>query len=202
MSLTIDSSSKVSGLASGLETESIVEGLMSSYQTKLDKQNQNTTKLEWTAAAYREINTLIKNFRSKYMSVLSDKNMMSGSSYSALSVSMMTSTSAVSVTAASSAVTGTYTINSITQLAAAAKATSTGAFTGASYSSSTTLSELSLANAISFDENGELSFSINGKAFTFTDVACHAKREKLTYKTQKSTPLLPNYSNIDVLSTI
>ncbi len=168
MSLTIDNSSRVSGLASGLETDTIVEGLISTYQTKVDKQAQNTTKLEWKADAYREINSLIKNFRSKYLSVLSDKNMMSGSSYGDLSVSMLTATSAVSVTAASSAVTGTYTIDSITQLAAAATTSSASVFTGASYSSGTALSALSLANAFTFGENDELSFSINNVTFTFS----------------------------------
>lgn len=178
MSLTIDNSSKLSGLASGLETDTIVVGLMSVYQTKLDKQARKTTRLEWTADAYREINTLIKNFRSQYLSVLSEKNMLSGSSYGDMRISMLSATSAVSVTASSSAVSGTMTIDSITQLAAAAKASSTGVFTGTSYSSDTTLSALSLSHAFSFDGNGELSFSINGEPFTFTESTTIAEMMK------------------------
>ncbi len=168
MSLTIDSSNRVSGLASGLDTETIVSGLMSSYQSRLDKLTQSTTKMQWKADSYREINTLIKNFRSKYLSALSDTNMLSGNSYNRMAASMLTSTSAVSVTASSSAVAGTMTINSISQLAAAAKASSADVFTGTSYSSDTTLESLSLTNKFTFDENNALSFSINGKTFTFT----------------------------------
>jgi len=168
MSLTIDSSSRITGLASGLETDSIVEGLMATYQTRLDKQTQKTTKLEWTADAYREINTLIKNFRSKYLSVLSDTNLMSESAYGNYSVSMASTVSAVSVSASSSAAAGTYTIDSITQLAEAAQQSSSNVFTGTKYLSDTTLGSLELTNKFEFGENGELSFSINDKTFSFT----------------------------------
>jgi Flagellar capping protein len=168
MSLTIDNSSRLSGLASGLETDTIVEGLMASYRTKLDKQSQLTTKMEWTAEAYRGINTLIKNFREKYLSVLSSTNMMSNSAYGSLKATMLTATSAASVTVSSAASEGSYTINSVTKLAAAATQSGLNAFTGTSYTSDTTLAGLSLANAFTFDENDELSFSINDKTFTFT----------------------------------
>ena len=169
MSLSIDTSNRITGLASGLETDSIVEGLLSSYQAKLDRQTQETTKLEWTSDAYREINTLIKNFRSKHLSVLSETNMMSGSSYSLFSANMLTETTAVSVSASSSASACAMTINKISQLAEAAKPNSTYAFTGETYSSDTTLGELDLANAFTFDGSGKLSFSINGETFTFSE---------------------------------
>ena len=45
MSLTINSSNRITGLASGLETDTIIEGLMSKYQAKLDKQAQKTQSL-------------------------------------------------------------------------------------------------------------------------------------------------------------
>ncbi len=168
MSLTIDTSNRITGLSSGLETETIVEGLMSSYQTKLDKHTQKTTKLEWTADAYREINTLIKNFRSSYLSALSETNMMTGSAYSKFYASIQTDTDAVSISASASAKACTMTIDSITQLAEAASISSTGVFTGEVYKSGTALKDLELANALTFDENGALSFSINGETFSFT----------------------------------
>ena len=168
MSFTIDTSNRISGFASGLETEEIIKGMMSTYQARLDKQTQQTTRFEWKADAYREINTLVKNFREKYFSVLSDSNMMSGSSYRSMTVNYTDPTSAVSISAAATAVAGTYTINSITQLASAPKVSSTGVFTGESYSSEATLAAFELANPFTFDVGGELSFSINGETFTFT----------------------------------
>lgn len=167
MSLTINNSTRISGLASGLETDTIVEGLLAQYQQKLDRQSQKTTKLEWTAEAYRGINTLIKNFREQYLSALSATNMMTGTAYSDFKVNMLTENGAVSITASPYAVAGEYTIESIDQLAAAASIESREVFTGAKYDSETTLSKLELANKFEFDENGELSFSVNGKTFTF-----------------------------------
>ncbi|MGI6192248.1 MAG: flagellar filament capping protein FliD [Christensenellales bacterium] len=177
MALTINNSNKITGLASGLETDTIIEGLMKQYQLKVDKQAQKTIKLEWTADAYREINNLIKNFRSEYLSVLSSNNMMTTSAYSNFTVSMLTTNGAVSVSASSSAVAGEYTIQSIDQLATAAAVESREVFVGAKYDSETKLSELQLENMLQFEEveneDGEiekvLSFSINGKTFTFNE---------------------------------
>ena len=168
MSLTIDTSSRLTGLSSGLETDTIVEGLLSSYQAKLDKQAQQTTKLEWTAGAYREVNSLMKNFRSQYLSVLSETNMMTAGAYSQYYASIQTETNAVTISASSSANACTMTINSISQLADAAKVSSTNMFTGETYKSDTTLGELQLANAFTFDGDGKLSFSINDETFSFT----------------------------------
>ncbi len=163
------SSLRISGLSSGIDTESVVKSMLTSMQLKVDKQNQTTTKLEWKADALREINTMIKSFRESNMSVLnSSNNMMSPSTYNAFSVAMLTSTSAVTVSAGSSANAGNMTINSITQLATSAAVKSSGAFAGDSMNTSTTLADLELTNALEF-EDGEISFSINGKTFTFTE---------------------------------
>ncbi len=167
MSLTINNSTRISGLASGLETDTIVEGLLAQYQQKLDKQSQTTTKLEWTAEAYRGVNTLIKNFREQYLSALSSTNMMTGAAYSDFKVNMLTANGAVSIAASPYAIAGEYTIESIEQLAAAANIESKEVFAGVKYSGETTLAGLELANKFEFDENGEISFSINEKTFTF-----------------------------------
>ena len=94
--------------------------------------------------------------------------MLSSSIYNAFSVSMLTSTSAVTVSAASTASTGQMTINSITQLAASATTKSTNAFSGTSMNTSTTLADLELTNALEF-EDGKISFSINNVDFSFTE---------------------------------
>ena len=160
---------RVSGLSSGIDTESVVKSMLTSMQLKVDRQNQTTTKLGWKADALREINSMIKSFRESNMSVLnSSNNMMSPSTYNAFSVAMLTSTSAVTVSAGSSASAGSMTINNITQLATSAAVKSSGAFTGASMNTSTKLADLELKNALEF-EDGEISFSINGETFTFTE---------------------------------
>lgn len=166
MSFNVDSSNRISGFASGLDTDEIIRKAMSSYQAKLDKQNQQTTRLEWKADAYREINTLIKNFREKYMSMLSDAKMLSSTAYRNMTVDIADSVSAVSISASSSAVAGTYTIDEITELATAPKVESQYAFTGDKYLSDTALKDLELQNSFQF-VNDEISFKINNETFTF-----------------------------------
>ena len=162
MSFSINSSNRVTGFASGLETEEIIKGMMTIYQAKLDKQTQQTTKLEWKADAYREINTLIKNFREKYLSMLSDAKMMSSASYRSMKVSVPDSVDAVSISASSSAVAGTYTINEITELATAPKVSSSDVFAGDKYLSDTTLENLELQNKFQFVDD-KISFKINNQ---------------------------------------
>ena len=157
---------KISGMVSGLDTDTIIKGLLSSYQTKIDKLGQSITKDEWTQDAYREVNTLLKNFRTKYMSVLSGSNMMSSTAYEVYKATVITGGNAVTVTAGSGASPSTFTIDSVSQLAAAAAAGSADALTG-TYDKNTKLSELSLANPLEFDEEGKITFSINGTDFSF-----------------------------------
>mgnify|MGYP000043031930 FL=1 len=46
---------RISGLTSGFDTESMIKQLMSSYQTKIDKQNQKLQKLSWQQSAYQDV---------------------------------------------------------------------------------------------------------------------------------------------------
>ena len=69
---------RLSGLSSGLDTEALVEGMMTTEQTRINKQEQLITRLEWKTEAYRDINTKIKNFREQYLSVINaGSNMLS-----------------------------------------------------------------------------------------------------------------------------
>ncbi len=177
---------RLTGLTSGLDTESIVKSLLEIDQLKVNKQQKLITKLEWQGEAYRSVNLQLKNFREKYMSVLSSDNMYTKSAYNLFNATLTTDTSAVKVTAGSSAIAGAYTINSIDQLATAATVSSGAVKMGGDVSLNTKLSEL---HGIEFHEeeipgevgeDGEigesttvrsLSFSINGEEFTFSDSA-------------------------------
>jgi len=160
---------RLSGLSSGIDTDAVVKAMLATEQARIDKQSKATTRLEWKADALREINTLIKNFRSANLSVLSPaSNMLSASAYNIYTATLLTPTSAVSISAGSSAVAGKVTINSITQLAASAKVSSTDVFTGETINTSTRLEDLALVNPLLFDDDGNISFSINGKDFIFS----------------------------------
>lgn len=155
---------RLTGMSSGLDTDSIVKSLLEVDQLKVDKQFKLKAKLEWTGDAYRAVNTKIKNFRTQYMSVLnSASNMFSASTYKAYSVNMQTSTNAVSITAGSTATEGAMTINKITQLAEPPKIT--GQCLSTSGTSATLLEAL---GEDAFGTDGNTSFSLNGEEFTFS----------------------------------
>jgi flagellar hook-associated protein 2 len=161
----------ISGLNTGLDTDSIVKALLIADQTKIDSQAKKKQKLEWKLEAYREIKTELKAFTQKYMSVLSADNLWSTAAIKVYRVALSgTSASAVSISAGANAQTGTMTIDSITSLAEAAHISgSTGAATGEGLSGyNVALKDLALTTPLVFDE-GNISFSINGKEFTFSE---------------------------------
>ena len=73
--------SYVSGLASGMDTESIVKSLLMGTQTKIDKQSGLKQQLEWKQDIYRDLITKINTFSDKYFSYYGsgDTNLMSQS---------------------------------------------------------------------------------------------------------------------------
>ena len=116
---------RITGINSGLDTQAIVTGLIEADQFKVDKQAKLATKLEWKGDAYREVNRMLRNFREQYMSVLNPStNMFSKAAYKIFNVNMLTETSAVSISASSTASEGKLRINNISQLAESAKTAS------------------------------------------------------------------------------
>ena len=72
-----NSSKVISGLASGLDTEGMIEGLVQSYQNKITSLSQKATKVEWKQDAYRSIIAKMNSFTSKYTSFSSSTNLSS-----------------------------------------------------------------------------------------------------------------------------
>ena len=116
-----------SGLASGVDTESMVEQLLSGTQSKIDKQEAMKKQLEWKQEIYRDIISQINSFHDKFFSYSSTSNLMSESFFSAMSA--ITSSSAFKATATSAATAGTSTME-VRRLATKASLTSGGAVSG------------------------------------------------------------------------
>ena len=79
VSSLMNSANMISGLASGLDTESMIESLVQSYQTKINTLGQKVTKTEWKQDAYRSIIAKMVGFSSKYTSYTSGTNLLSSS---------------------------------------------------------------------------------------------------------------------------
>ncbi len=123
---------RITGLNSGLDTESIISALVSSYNYKTNKYKKAQTKLSWKQDAWKSLNTKIYSL---YTSV---GNYRYSSAYNLKSAASSDSTK-VSVTASSSAVNGSYSVQ-VTSLAKAGYLT--GGKLASGTSTSTTLAEL------------------------------------------------------------
>lgn len=114
---------RLGGITSGFDTEAMVTQLLSSYQTRIDKQNQKITKLSWQQSAYQDITKKITEFKNTYFDILKrDTYLMSPSTFNKFKADVTASSNAdaagltVSTTSNSSA--GSYKI----KLSQAAKA--------------------------------------------------------------------------------
>ncbi len=117
---------RLSGLSSGFDTESMIKQLMSSYQTKIDKQNQKLQKLSWQQAGYQDITKKITEFKNKYFDVLKrDTYLMSASTFnkftSGVTATNGADTSGLSVSTTSNSAAGSYKVR-LNQRASAARA--------------------------------------------------------------------------------
>jgi flagellar hook-associated protein 2 len=114
---------RLTGMASGLDTESMIKQLMKAEQYKVDRVKQEKQVLQWKRNDYRNMTNILKGFSDSFMNVLSSSDMRSANSYKAFTVNSSNS-AVVSATANADAVGGTHEV-AVTQLAKAAYAVGT-----------------------------------------------------------------------------
>lgn len=61
---------RLSGLMSGMDTESIIEQLVEARRTKVDTAKKAQTKLSWKQDAWKELNTKIKSLQTKHAGIM------------------------------------------------------------------------------------------------------------------------------------
>lgn len=123
---------RLSGINSGLDTDAIVKELVSAYSLKTEKYEKQQTKLEWKQDAWKSLNTKIYGL---YTNI---SNLRFESAYNLKKTTLSDSTKAT-VTAESSAVTGTQKLNVI-QTAQASYLT--GGYIGKDVTASSTMKDL------------------------------------------------------------
>ena len=113
----------ISGLASGMDTEAMIEGMVQGYQQKIKQLGQDRTILQWQQSAYQSISDKLVEFSRKYMSYNSPAtNLFSASFFNNAILTSANGTYAdlVSATGKSSS---TIVLNAVAQLAEAARYT-------------------------------------------------------------------------------
>lgn len=108
---------RISGMASGIDTDSVVKAMVSNYQTKIDKENQAKQILQWKQDGYRDIIKGIKSLQD-YFNPTSSKYILGGSAMN-INTAASSDASKASATASSTAQVGTYvvTTNNLAQQA-------------------------------------------------------------------------------------
>ncbi|MDD6193862.1 MAG: flagellar filament capping protein FliD [Lachnospiraceae bacterium] len=115
---------RMSGMVSGIDTEAIVQAMVSTHVAKKEKYQKAQTKLEWKQEAYKAINTKVNSLYNKISSL------RFSSAYNLKKTTVSDPTKAT-ITASGTAINGTQTLQ-ITQLA------KSGYLTGGTLASGTT----------------------------------------------------------------
>lgn len=169
---------RFTGLASGLDTESIVQSMVMPYKMKVDTKWQQQKLMEMQKDAWRDMNKQIFNFHDKYIG-----KMRLESTFNKKSISV-SNPNAITIDKNSNLPTGTHKIDSITQLAEGASVKTISI----SKKSSDKLVDLGIEFEKDPDNEGKYlnkKIQINGKEVT---VSQSDTIGSLTKKMQQATP--------------
>ncbi len=165
---------RLTGMMSGMDTESIIQQLVSAKKTKVDTTKKAQTKLSWKQDAWKDLNTKLQNLQKKYLS-----NMRFATDY-AKKTTKVSNSNKVSV------ITGEGAVNGVQSLRIESLAKS-GYMTGGELKGKagelTALSKISDIQGVADDINGNISITtksgkvdiaINGET-TISDVLTQLK---------------------------
>nr|WP_318539340.1 flagellar hook-associated protein 2 [Terribacillus saccharophilus] len=177
-------SMRVGGLASGMDTDSLVEQLMNAERQKLYKMQQEQTKLTWQQDSLREVNASLKSFDTSAF------NMKLSTTYNVKTTS--STSSAITATAESTASNGTYSIK-VDKVATAAINVSAGKIGGSSFDADAAIGTQTFSNTTDPLTVDDLKFS-----FTTYDDSGEPKKHNFEFKTTDSlNSILKQITNSD-----
>lgn len=148
----------ITGLASGMDTEAMIEGMVQGYQQKILKLQQNKTMVQWQQAAYQSISDKLVEFSRKYMSYSqSTTNLMSPAFFNNAVITTAKGEYANMITATGKS-SSNIVINSVNKLASAANSSnSADNLSGVNVGADGKLTITSEEKMQSLDENINLS---------------------------------------------
>lgn len=113
---------RLTGLATGMDTDEMVKKMMQADNLRVDKAKQDVQQITWKQEIYRDIIKQVKSFQSKYFDVLSSDYLLSGKNIAMFNVTTPDTTKSVELSASVGAVPGDYSVK-VENLAKAAKVT-------------------------------------------------------------------------------
>ncbi len=184
-----NSSKVISGLASGLDTEGMIEGLVQSYQNKITSLSQKATKVEWKQDAYRSIIAKMNSFTSKYTSFSSSTNLLSNSFFSS-AINVATQGKYADKVSASGKTSSDITLDRVKQLATSAQFRTKGNLIAGDGKSIEAIKGLDLNGKTtlgSLDGSLSLTYGSNTITLNFDEVADQEALAELKEKNPKMT---------------
>lgn len=192
---------RITGLISGMDTDATVKKLIEIEQIKVDKAEQEKQYLEWQKEDYREIANLLRGFNDEYFDVLnSDTYMLSGNTFNMFSGSATiggVTSSAVSIRTTAESLKGSFSIDSVTQLATTDKWVSDAEVLG--NITSNAMASFDGSNA-AYVANKELSFTLDGVTKNITlDDGLTTNSE---IAANLSSKLQEAFTNVEITATV
>ena len=185
----------ISGLASGMDTESMIENAISGYKTKISTLQQKRTKVEWQQEVYRSIIGKMASFSDKYTSYASSTNLLSSSFFNQ-AVKVTAAGKYADMVSASGKTSSNVQILGVKQLAKAATYTVSGIggsksaakpeFTGSAVDLTKTQELSNVSGSLTIKYGGDRSYTIDfGELENYADVdkMADAIRSKLGEQT-------------------
>lgn len=171
VSTSNSSSNGLSGLMSGIDTDSMVKKMLSATQAKIDKQNQLKTSTEWKQEIYQGIVSDINTFKSKYFdstygSTLST-NLASSSFFNSMVSSVKNGSSVKVVSSSSDASVGDMSVI-VSQLASASKISSSSKMSGTQTITGNAIDTATIKSTIESGKELALTLSLDGTSKTLT----------------------------------
>lgn len=158
ISSTSSSTSRITGMVSGIDTDAMVEDLMEAERIPLNKLYQEQQLLQWTQEAYQSVISKVQAFSDKYFDLLGDDCILSQSNYKQYSTSS-SNEAVVTVTAGTDSSGGSHTIT-VSNLATAATYKSNSGIT----------KDITASSAVDYTsaEGQDFVITLDGERFTIT----------------------------------
>ena len=192
---------RITGLISGMDTDATVKKLIEVERIKVDRAEQEKQYLEWQKEDYREIANSLRGFQEEYFDFLKPAtNLRSASTFSMFSASVMSGgseSSAVSVSTSSTSQVGSFSIESISQLASKDKYVS-----GDVISDITTGSIADTANInTKLASNNKMSFTLDGVTKQI-ELNSAGYGSLVDFATDLTTQLQDAFTNVDMTAVV
>ena len=140
---------RMMGLASGMDTDFIIQQTLKMHQFKIDNQLRNRKLIEWRQQTHNTIRDEIQSMRSTFLSNLGTRSMMNRNAFNATVASVSgNDRNAVSIRTNAGSPLGNLTINSVEKLAKGAHLTTAkgASASGNGFATGTRLGDLEFAN--------------------------------------------------------